>query len=289
MGKQETNDVAQLIRLAADAAKHAPEHLQEAAFNKAFEAFSTGTPSRGSKRSSDGSKKGAGNGGIADADEAALNQLDRTAHPEIKHSNTALINSLYLLRAVSDDLNIDGLSAASIARVLTEQFRCDVTRQAVGLALNSAGRFVNRQQKGNQVLFRIMSPGTEYLDSLVDTGHDVPASRTKRKGRKKRSSKKKSTRSKVALKKKKIAANSTSTKKKPSRRGTGPAAAMEQLLNAGFFSSHRTIAAIINKLKHDHGRTFKPNELSPVLLRWIRNETLKRQQNKDNQYEYKQP
>lgn len=281
-------DVTRLVKQAAEAAKHAPKHLQEAAFHKAFEALvraeqaDTERPSPTKVRSRAATPRNRQPTDDPSSDHS-LDQLDRTAHADINHNETVLVNCLRLLRAAKDDLGIDGLTASQIAKVLVEKFRCSVARQSVGRALNSAGRYVNRHTDGNLVVFKIMAPGDQYLSTLGSVGEDTGAVAVKKKTKSKRRAKK------APTSRAKTASSKQTGKKKASRRAVGPATAMSQLYDEKFYSSPRTIAATINKLKHDLGRTFKPNELSPVLLRWLRSGKLSRSKNSDNQYEYKAP
>jgi hypothetical protein len=85
----------------------------------------------------------------------------------------------------------------------------------------------------------------------------------------------------------------TKTKTKASSRtasstSRGAAATIGDLLQNGFFKSPQTIAAIIAHSGTHRGLHFKANECSPVLLRYLRDEKLKRAKNKDGQYEYTQ-
>ncbi|MEX0944134.1 MAG: hypothetical protein WDZ38_00590 [Balneolaceae bacterium] len=267
-------DINELIKKAAKAAENAPEHLQEAAFNKAFELLSSDNlddkPSKSGTTTKAKKKKSSK---TSESENLSIDELDRTAHPEINHHRSSLENSLYLLQAAKQDLGIDGLNAATIARILVDKFRCDITRQAISLALNDAGRYVNKVKQGRSVIFKIMAPGEDYINSIGDT----------------------STYQKKASSPKKRKSNSTQTKKKKLKNSNsskssrvGPTTAMSKLFDDGFFKSGKTISEIIEKLKHDRGRTFKSNELSPGLLRWLRNGKLTREKNSDNQYEYKE-
>ena len=77
-------------------------------------------------------------------------------------------------------------------------------------------------------------------------------------------------------------------KRKPSRRSSSPGAftMINQLLADGFFKSPRTISAIVAHCSASKGHHYKANECSPGLLRLVRDAKLKRQKNKDGQYEY---
>ena len=270
------DDVSRLVKLAAEAAKEAPEHLQEAAFNKAFDALMAGgqNPSLPT-RQTPASRKNAHKKGTAilkGEEQDSLDQLDRTAHADINHKDRSLNNSLRLLLAAKEDLGVDGLSAAQITRILVDKFRCRISRQAVSMALNGAGNYVNRHKEGALVIFQIMAPGEEYLagvgkkpaEKSTTTGGRSPKKKTKKSVRKAEESKKTS-----------------------SPRKAGSFAAVTQLHAEDFFSSPRTIGDIIKHLKEQYGRTYKSNEISPALLRDLRAKKLTRARNAENQYEYK--
>lgn len=272
-----TDNVNELIKKAAEAAKNAPDHLQEAAFNKAFDLYSSqsigNSPSKSGKTGTRKPKAKVRDEVEIGKSDKSLNDLDRTAHPEINYNNSALINSLYLLKAAKDDLGIDGLNAGEVAEVLVDKFRCTITKRAIQYALNDAGKYVNRVKEGRTVIYKIMSPGEDYLES-----HDSSTSTNKK------STSTKKRKSKKTQKKKGNSNKNNSTNGKR----IGPATAMSKLLQDGFFQTGKSISEIIEKLKHDRGRSFKSNELSPVLLRWLRNGTLTREKNSENQYEYKE-
>lgn len=283
--------VSDLIKQATEAVKNVPENLQEIAFSKAFDALMAGGDSEVRSPRGTSMKKRKGSKEKAEEtirpDRSQLDELDRTQYPAITADSTALANSLRVLLAARDDLDIDGLSASDIAHTLVDKFRCKVTRQAISQCLNSAGQLVNRHKEGNAVIFRIMGRGETYLDQLAAsddengaTAHATGTNRTKRAktagGGKKRT--------KVGLKRK-VPVKKKATKSKAGK-GPGAKAALTQLYEGGFFKSPQTIGSIIEHLKHSLGRTYKPNHMSPALLRYLRSQKLKRTQNEDNQYEY---
>lgn len=279
------DNIADLVKAAAEAAKHAPEHLQEAAFSKAFDALVAAGAARNDAHSAQvHAKVGNGNGRPAAAgnDGNSLDQLNRTDHPDIGDGSSGLVNALRLLKAAKEDLDIDGLSATQLARVLTGKFRFRITPQALGRALNDAGRLVDRQKLGNDVVFRIMDPGERFLENPGAS----PA--TNGKTGKRRHGKAATKPLTAQVKSPAAAPGVAQPKKGASRSAFGPSAAMEQLYNAGYFKTPRSIASIIASLKHDAGRAYKPNELSPALLRWLRGGKLSRRKNADGQYEYAQ-
>jgi hypothetical protein len=284
-----TYDVAKLVKEAAKAAELAPEHLQEAAFNKAFEALMGGvTPESGrrgqTRKARATTHRERGVSGRNATGPNVLEQLDRTAHPDISHNDTSLNNALRVIRAAKAELGVDGVTASRITKVLVDKFRCKITQQAVSQALNRAGRYVNRQKEGKHVLFRIMGPGEDYLDGLKS-----PDSH----GSKPRTRKRKRAGEKAAIKSFKKKENemqkTTRPKRTSSKRKVGPATAISRLYDIGYFSTGHTIVEIVDRLRHDFGHTLKQNEISPVLLRWLRGEKLVRTLNSDKQYEYKQP
>lgn len=68
----------------------------------------------------------------------------------------------------------------------------------------------------------------------------------------------------------------------------GGYAMVTQLVDDGFFRKPQTISGITNHCSTSKGHHYKANEISPGLLRLLRDGKLKRQKNKDGQYEYTQ-
>jgi hypothetical protein len=277
------NSVEDLIRQAAAAAKVAPDHLQEAAFNKAFDALSTANGQIGMPPMKHRPIGRAATSKVGEQEGAKdlAGSLNRTKYPEIDSADSALKNSLRVLIAARDDVNVDGLSASTLSKILTENFRCRYSRQAISQALNSARKYVHRLTRGNEVVFQIMGPGEAYLKA-ADTGQ--PQRQGKRTGKKTHS---------AAKQPKVLSAPALGSKegrkptKKSSPKKREPLKDISRLQTGGFFKTPRTIAQIISQLKDKQGIGYKQNELSTPLLRLLRNETLTRNKNKDQQYEYK--
>jgi len=226
---------------------------------------------------------------VAESDNGALQRetldgLDRTAHPEINHDGTALLNALRLLRAAKDDLLMDGLSAATISQTLVDKFRCRITRQAVSIALNRAGRYVNRHKEGGAVIFRIMGPGEQHLDSVAQSASQAGA--VEKSPRSKRPSVRTKTAGTDNKPKEKEQNEAESGTSRSVRQGTGAWAATTRLLGEGFFKSRRVIGAIVEHMKEKEGRRHKAHEISPALLRLLRDKKLLRAKNGEGQYEY---
>jgi len=66
----------------------------------------------------------------------------------------------------------------------------------------------------------------------------------------------------------------------------GPGAMIDQLIEKNFFKKHRVLNDIIKHCKNNLAHKYKANEFSTPLARAIRNEKLKREKNKDGQFEY---
>jgi hypothetical protein len=69
----------------------------------------------------------------------------------------------------------------------------------------------------------------------------------------------------------------------------GPKAALEQLLELGYFDQPRTIRDIVSHLQQRRALTFASTDISPTLVRLLREQKLDRLRNADNQYEYRRP
>ena len=76
-------------------------------------------------------------------------------------------------------------------------------------------------------------------------------------------------------------------KKKSNRKSSsGPAPVLEELIKEDYFKIPKTLADIIEHSVSKKARNFKPNELSTPLARFVRSGKLKRDKNKDGQYQY---
>jgi hypothetical protein len=88
-----------------------------------------------------------------------------------------------------------------------------------------------------------------------------------------------------------VEASRTQDKPKPKQRKRkggrpGPKAAVEALLDAGYFSQAKTIGEVQKELRDHKGHAYRLVELSPALVRLVRGEQLRRKKNQDGQYEY---
>ena len=67
----------------------------------------------------------------------------------------------------------------------------------------------------------------------------------------------------------------------------GPRAALQSLLDSGFFADPRTIQHAQLRLEESRGYRYEQHELSTPLVRKVRSDVLAREKNDDGQYEYR--
>lgn len=295
----QTDRLAEIIKRAAELAELVPEGLREAAFNRAFDQLTVGgeTGQRGdspgaskTRRSArtarrSGSKPQSPSADAEDPAGVLISSVSRTDHPEIGKARRSLDRALYVLRIAEAEHGIDGMTAPQIAKVLTDKFRQRVSRQAINQALDAAGDYVDRTPTSKGVVYRLMQPGENYLDAGgADAGDEKsPSSKTGRRSGRRRATPK----PRAEKVEPKTAGNTGSTARK--RSGRGPKQLIEELVAEGFFSEPRPMGAIQERLRHKKGALFKPTDLSPALVRLLRQGTLDRERNASNQYEYSVP
>ncbi len=93
----------------------------------------------------------------------------------------------------------------------------------------------------------------------------------------------------IKRRKAKKSESSSETKKNKVTSGDGPYALVNRLLETDFFKSPKTMKNIIEHCDLHFAKKIKSNEISSKLARLVRERTLVRSKNKDNQYEYKKP
>ena len=98
--------------------------------------------------------------------------LNTTKYPVMFNLNKTLDRSLYLLKIVREDLDIDGLIPSQIGDILTEKFRIKTTPNAIGMALIKALKYVDRRPVttggGSGFTYHIMHDGENYLKPIVE-------------------------------------------------------------------------------------------------------------------------
>ena len=276
-------DLKELFKQAAEIANQVPESMQEAAFNRAVDLLTAGIPSSLPTRSS--GEKGQvrkrtlparQEGPGAETIESLLLQIDSTQHPGVAATIKVLDRALMVLQIARSEHGVDGLTPPQIAKVLTDKFRVNTSNSAVSMALGKATNLVNRVAEGQGYKYRIMGPGEEHLAHLK-TENDSPTRKPPRKAEK-------------SSHKKKTTTEKTPTKRPgPNRKsGTrpGPKQFLEGLIANGFFKERREISSIISHIQHTHARTYKATDLSPTLIRLLREEKLDRAKNENGRYEY---
>lgn len=283
----DAKDLKTKIQQAAEIAQAVPENLQEAAFNRALDLLT------GASQAPAGVSTGHGAGTVStppsvpkhpapeqDLAELLVERMNATEHPEVRDASNILERALAILHGARASHQIDGMTPSEISRVLTEKFRISTRSGSVSDALGkAAGELVDRVKEGSGYRYRIMEAGERHLKEggkAPSTGSTQPRVR-----RKKKSSSDKTEDSKPA---------EGPGRKEPAKRRTGgkpgPKKIIGELIDNGFFAEPKIIGDIIQHLQDSRGRTYKSTELSPALVRLLRDERLEREKNSDGQYEY---
>ncbi len=138
--------------------------------------------------------------------------------------------------------------------------------------------------KSESVQLRVVDVLLGHLGVAPRDGNDVPGHTPKRSKRRKASNK-----ANPSPKEPKEGQPAKPARKAARGSGSPGAFAMiTQLLGDEFFKTPRTISAIVTHCSSSKGHHYKANECSPSLLRLLRDGKLKREKNKDGQYEYTQ-
>lgn len=280
-------DIAEAFKQAAEIAKQVPENMQVAAFNRALDLLTTksGAPGRDkSPNPSAGAPVPQAHNVDASVKEsraaALLSAIDTTQHPAVAATSKVLDRALMVLQIALRNHNIDGLTPPEVARILTEKFRLNTSRQAVSMAIGAATNLVNRVPRGGGYEYRIMGPGEEYLTHLGS--HGVPSARV---------APSKAARARRVTKGRKkevrLASDATDFPGAVTRASRpGPKQLLEQLIADKFFDTARSIGQMIDYIRDRHARTYKATDLSPALTRLRREDKLDRTKNANGVYEY---
>lgn len=285
-------DLKELFKQAAEIAEQVPESMQEAAFNRAIDLLS-GTSSSASveidqssekvKRSNTSPKVKAKSKKSAEKDSSEANDLmsliDSTQHPGVTSATPILEKSLMILQIALREHDIDGLTPAEIADVLTEKFRISTRSAAVSNALGLATTLVNRTKQGAGYMYKIMGPGEEHLAHYSENSKETTPRTQKAKTTKK------------APKKKPTKAKKTTTKSKAKKTSSkvSPTSAIKDLIEGGFFVESKTGPEVQAHLKSKRGFNFETDHLRMTMLRLVRAGKLERDENAEGQYEYQSP
>jgi hypothetical protein len=287
----------QMMREAAELVKVLPEHLQSAAFNRVFDAMIQETHPNGGARStppisdSDNQSPSVVSKRI-DADRVGqlLQQLDRTRYAEIQSGKLAVELVLRVLQAAEQN-GVEWLLPSEIARILRDKFRIRIADSSIRMALGRAGSATDRRPVGSGFEYRVMQGAERYLSEVRESSGRSPsplpgpvrtAKRTKRASAK--SSKDVSETASDDMVG--AAADTQGAQKRTRKAGIRPRDAIEDLLTRGFFETSRTIRDISSYLQERRALSFASNELSPALVRMVRDGRLERASNSDGQYAY---
>jgi len=148
MSKKTIPDLKELFKQAAEIAQQVPESMQEAAFNRAIDLLTgepqskqvderTTTKAKVRKKKHHDDKIDTGSSSVDDL----LSSIDSTKHPNVTSANRVLDRSLMVLQIALRDHSVNGLTPSSIATILTDKFRINTTKYAVGMALSKATNF----------------------------------------------------------------------------------------------------------------------------------------------------
>lgn len=287
----ENDDLARLIEEAARLAAKAPKHLQEAAFNQAFQALQGGPRADSGKGNRKVDKlRAAKNRPEAPDDEAPaiavvdrfVREVSRTDHTEVGTSERLADRALLVLHIAHEELGVDGLSPAEIAQILSKKFRLPAKTNSVAKALVRETASVD-DQNGR---FHIMHAGEERVSILRD-----PASTTspaQKVGQRKARPKGRADHpmSEPATSKKAPKARKEAKALGGRSNGKGPKAAILDAVASGYFDQARSATDLQDHLRKKKGYHFGGMQIRLALLRLVREETLDRDENKDGQYEY---
>jgi len=283
-------ELKNLFKQAAEIAEQVPESLRQVAFQRALDALLGSNPSDPSDPAT------ANNGKTEQAKSSSsarikkemsersgavthlLEVMNRSELAELMSGRKVLDRALLLLRAAQHH-DIEELSANDIAQVLTQKFRESTTPQAVRMALDRSPSYSDRRPSGGSYQYSIMAPGERYLEASL-----------------KQAQKKEEKRPAVAQKKvrpkahKSSIATAKTAKPRPGRSGRpGPKAALEMLIQEGYFKLYRTIGQIISHLEVKKTHRYSTSDFTATLQRLVRQSKLDRTRNSDGQYEYKTP
>lgn len=79
---------------------------------------------------------------------------------------------------------------------------------------------------------------------------------------------------------------STESKRSSRPVGRGARAALARLVEGGFFSTPQSIRSLVEHCETNLASKYKQSDFSGALARYVRDGTLRRSKNSDNQYEY---
>jgi len=285
-------DLDQAFKEAARIAKLVPKELRKAAFDRALdELLGRGGERKGGRERKPRrprASKVAPTSGASDKEvQDFMEKVDRTGCPEITSSREILDRSLMVLRLAKEKINIDGLSATQISRILTDKFRVKTIRRSVAKALDGARDKVDRVvTPPRKIRYRIMAAGEAYLSkgaAEAPSGHEAEVGRPSKKSKKKTAKKPK----KKKTGKKRSQEDQEGRRKRAAANQPSALQSLTDLVEEGVLDSPKTISEVQDHLDKKKGRRYSVQNLSVGLLRLLRDEKVEREKNEDGQYEYK--
>ncbi len=299
MANQTVPDLKELIKQAAEIAGHVPENMQVAAFNRALDLLSaaagSGSPtSRASAGTATSTHAPKPRAVLRTTSTASLvEKIDSTQHPGVRTAKKVLDRSLMILQIALTQHGIDGLSPGEVSRILTDKFRLNTSDAAVRMSLGAATNLVNRVQRDNGYIYRIMGPGEEYLahlGELKSSSNNTAATVSARTPRRKKAGQSTAERGKADGTKtaSKLGTKAPVRDSRPSG-GLGPKAAILSLVGSGFFATPKTGPQVQEFLRTKRGFSIGTAQLRLAMLRLVRDGSLERGTNGDGHYEYKKP
>ncbi len=275
---EDSDHVGKLIQAAVRAAENAPESLREVAFQEAFRYLSADGRTREvvDPAPPPTDSNGADSPETSSDRLTAFRKVDRSHHPGIT-SELNVLDRAVLLLSVAETVGLDWMTAPEIVRVLKEKFRVSTPLTSVSDALGKS-TLVDRVKEGRAYKYRLTDAGERYVQGLSSGAPSVSEPvRRKAKARKGRRARN------VAIQEPSAIAG-----KKPSRGSgrPGPKALVEQLIAAGYFNSPRTVADIVEHAKNSLGHAYPAGDLTPALVRLLREQKLKRERSENGQFEY---
>lgn len=285
------------FKRAADIASVVPETMHGEAFTRALDVLLgadahqgvSPTPrTKGNARKKEVSTTERGNA-VTDPVEVFAT-LERSRASEVDDATGAQAKALAVLMVARREFDIDGLTATQISSIISGKFRSRVTRQGIATALDRAGKRVDHVKVGKGAArYRIMQAGEQWLaDGAKD---DDGSSAAPRKARSIRRAKPKADETgatnAVHQSKAKPSRNERS-KAQAAKRTTirSPKASVQALITNGWFTTPRQLGDIREELESSAALRFKPTELSPAMIRLLRDGLLRRSKNSSGQYEY---
>jgi hypothetical protein len=277
---------------AAEIASKLPSNLQESAFNRALDELlgrqsgpSSAASTRLTRTTQSRAPQATPQKATGDALSGLLAAIDRTKYSDVGATSRVADRALKVLQLVNSDHGVDGLTATEIAEILTKKLRLPVKTHAIRMALIRETDTVDvRPRADGKRVFHIMEPGEEYLSRLRSGKGEAAVQTTQ--ARRRRPTRRSPP---ASAKEDELAAPRTgSTSRRAGTGRPGPKTAIAQLIAAGYFASPRLISHVQDELKHKRGHQYSLQDLSPTLVRCLREGLLKRDRNEEGQYEYSQ-